>query len=349
MVGIISNYTFNYKFALVRFDAPGWQSVEHANWSLVDTLLNVISALPGIRGAWTFNTLYNVGERVSDIVTGAVFRCVISHSSPMAGTTFADYRAANPTQWKEIITTPLFTGNWATTINYNPGDIVVIGQYAYYYCLEGHTATAFGADLILNRWTLVWDARAAVAAVDGIITGTSARLGLRIRDNSFGSTAITNLNDAIQPGFYQTITGAGGALNTPDGPAGTNFWQVRVESNTIDWVIQIATNMAGTPTTGHDMWRRSSQNGVWGAWHRLRSAAWEIPTKPTNVLWSLISAGDNVSGVVPAGGTHAYTISAYNASTLVLAATNAGVVAGGTVVGAGQSGIIWRGFSWRID
>lgn len=163
MVGPVVGYTPTYNFAKVRYDVVGWSTLEHGNWSQLDALLSLITGLPGVKGVWANSTPYIIGDRTVDAEEGGVYRCLVAHTSAASGTFTAD-RAANPTYWEVLVSTPLFIGNWVTATAYGIADIVAFNTYDYYYCLEGHTSGVFATDLAAGKWTLIWNASAAVTA-----------------------------------------------------------------------------------------------------------------------------------------------------------------------------------------
>ena len=52
--------------------------------------------------------------------------------------------------------------------------------------------------------------------------------------------------------------------------------------------------------------------------------------------------------VLPAGGTWAYSFSAWNGSTYLYGGNYSNVAAGGTTIGVGSANYNYRGFAWRI-
>lgn len=175
MVGPVAGYTPTYNFAKVRYDVVGWSTLEHGNWSQLDALLSLITGLPGVKGVWANSTPYIIGDRTVDAEEGGVYRCLVAHTSAASGTFTAD-RAANPTYWEVLVSTPLFIGNWVTATAYGIADIVAFNTYDYYYCLEGHTSGVFATDLAAGKWTLIWNGSAAVAAAaaEAVDAGLSA-------------------------------------------------------------------------------------------------------------------------------------------------------------------------------
>jgi hypothetical protein len=192
MVGIIAANTPNYKFALVRFDAVGWQAVEHSNWKLVDSLLSLVIGLPSVTGIWENSFSYTIGDRTVDETAGQVYRCLVAHTSPSTGT-FDDARTANPTYWQALTVTPVFTDDWSTGVGYSVADIVVVDTYKYYYCAAAHTAGVFATDLAANRWTLIWDASISVDAAESAADTATAAASTA---SSAASSATTSASTA---------------------------------------------------------------------------------------------------------------------------------------------------------
>lgn len=175
MVGAILSKTPNYGFSKVRYDMPGWHTVEHDNWTLIDTLLNSIGAVPGNRGIWTNSTSYAIGDRATDPDTSQIYRCNVAHISA-ASSTFAVDRAANPTYWTLLISVPVDRGAWVTAVTYNTQDIVKQAN-AYYICIATHTSGVFATDLAAGKWTLIFDLQPALDAATAAASSASAASG----------------------------------------------------------------------------------------------------------------------------------------------------------------------------
>jgi hypothetical protein len=111
MVGNIRGYTPNYNFKLINFDTPRWHTLEYANWSQLDNMFTQLGT-PPIKGEWLNSTMYVIGDRVFEVESGDLYRCLVSHTSAATGS-FADERAANPDYWTvQVLGVPLFRGEW---------------------------------------------------------------------------------------------------------------------------------------------------------------------------------------------------------------------------------------------
>jgi len=190
MVANIRGYTPNYAFKLVNFDTPRWHTLEYANWTQLDSML-LQAGIPNIRGEWIYSTRYYVGDRVFDSTTGVLYRCLVEHTSAGTGT-FADDRALHPTYWT-IQTTgvPIFRGQWQTSATYSLGDIVFINAYQYYLCIDSHLSSpAFATDAA--KWTLVFDATAAVNTTNANATASSNSASQAATSATNAATSATN-------------------------------------------------------------------------------------------------------------------------------------------------------------
>jgi hypothetical protein len=106
--------------------------------------------------------MYIVGDRVFEVESGDLYRCLDDHTSAAAGS-FADERANNPGYWTvQVLGVPLFRGQWQADTAYAMGDIVYVDEYRYYLCTEHHTSGAVFTD---PPWAQVFDATAAVDTV----------------------------------------------------------------------------------------------------------------------------------------------------------------------------------------
>ena len=257
MVGPVAGYTPTYNFAKVRYDVSGWSTLEHGNWALLDAMLSLITGLPGVKGVWANSTPYLVGDRTVDDIEGGVYRCLVAHTSDPSSTFAAD-RAANPTYWEVLVTTPVFIGNWATTTAYSVADIVAFNTYDYYYCIEAHTSGVFATDLAAGKWTLIWNGSAAVTAAqlaetnaETAETNAAASAALadadRIAAASSASSASTSASTATtQAGIATTQAGI---ATTQASNASTSASTATTQASNASTSATTATTQAGIATT----------------------------------------------------------------------------------------------------
>jgi hypothetical protein len=160
MVANIRGFTPNYNFKLINFDTPRWHTHEYANWSQLDAMFLQVG-VPGMRGEWQNATLYLAGERVFDVQTADMYRCLVEHVSPSTGT-FEAARTQNPGFWVlQTLGVPLYRGDWASGVQYSLGDLVKVDSYKYYLCVVRHVSSiTFAADTLF--WTFVFDATATI-------------------------------------------------------------------------------------------------------------------------------------------------------------------------------------------
>jgi len=92
--------TPNINLELPTFDEVTWHDAVNGNFEILDAAIHALSGL-SISGIWQNATLYTVGLRVIDSITGTVWAVLVEHTSPSTGT-FAEYRSDNPTHWDEI-------------------------------------------------------------------------------------------------------------------------------------------------------------------------------------------------------------------------------------------------------
>jgi hypothetical protein len=153
------------------------------------------TGLPGLRGEWINSTSYIVGERVFDSSDGKIYTCLVSHTSAATGTFAAD-RAAHPTYWRlDSLDTPRYRGGWAPTVAYSIGDIVFINSYVYYLCIANHTSSAtFPPDA--PKWTLVFDATAAVNATNASATAAAGSASAAATSATNAATSETNASNS---------------------------------------------------------------------------------------------------------------------------------------------------------
>ena len=80
------------------------------------------------KGLWQFNTKYIVGDLVR--YSQNVYRCITTHTTPI--TDDSSLEDFNTLYWETYVTGLAAEGVWDTEEEYQPGDIVEYGGYAYY-------------------------------------------------------------------------------------------------------------------------------------------------------------------------------------------------------------------------
>jgi hypothetical protein len=164
MTGAIKELTGSFKFNIINYDFPRWNAYEWDNWRALDGILGGLTGGVIYRGEWALSTAYLVGDRVFDPVSGYVYYCQVAHTSPASGT-FAAYRTANPTHWRNNVEVPIYKGAWAAATAYYRNDIVFVAPTKYYFCIAAHTSSgAFATDIA--NWTLLFDIVAAATLAD---------------------------------------------------------------------------------------------------------------------------------------------------------------------------------------
>jgi hypothetical protein len=260
MVSNVRGYTPNYKFKLVNFDTPRWHTLEYANWSTVDGLL-LQAGIPQIRGDWAYSTVYLVGDRAMDTETNVLYRCLVQHTSAADGT-FAQDRASHPTYWTlQTLGVPVFRGVWATATTYAPGDIVVVGAYAYYLCTISHTSSSPYPPGVGGEWTLIFDATAAVnittqKATEASNSATQAATSAINASNSATAAQASAVESAAQAqklfgtSTSSVLLGLGAKSFTTQASKYFNvgkFLMVRATSNPVDmWMWGQVASYTGT-------------------------------------------------------------------------------------------------------
>lgn len=179
MVANIRGFTPNYNFKLINFDTPRWHTHEYANWGQLDAMFLQVG-VPGMRGEWQNATEYLEGERVFDVQTADMYRCLVKHVSPSTGTFEQARTTVNVGFWVlQTLGVPLYRGEWASGVQYSLGDLVKV-DYKYSLCVVRHVSSlSFASDVLF--WTLVFDATDTIddanqAASDAADSETAAGL-----------------------------------------------------------------------------------------------------------------------------------------------------------------------------
>jgi hypothetical protein len=264
---LIKRYTKTYNFKIINYDFPRWHSAEWDNWDQLDAIMQA-AGLNSVNGIWANNTAYIVGNRLIDTTDGSIWQCLVNHTSAATGTFAAD-RTAHPTYWTIFSTIPNYRGAWTTATSYNPGDIVYVNSYTYYYCIGAHTSSAaFATDAA--KWALIFDATAAVNTTTTKATEASNSAAAAATSATNASTSATNA--------ATSATNASNSATAAAGSATTASTQATNASNS-------ATSAAGSATTATTQATNAS------------TSATNAATSATNAANSYDSFDDRYLGV----------------------------------------------------
>ena len=142
MTGTVLGYTQNYALSMLQFGAHNWHTHYNRNVQVLDSLLFAATGLSGVLGEWENNTVYVIGNRVTDADSGNIYQCEVNNTSASTGDFAAD-RLANPTYWNNITGTPINRGVWTNSVVYNANDFVIDNR-RYAVCVTTHTSNGAG-------------------------------------------------------------------------------------------------------------------------------------------------------------------------------------------------------------
>lgn len=235
MTGTIKRTTPNYALGIPYFDVPGWGAAIERDLNIIDAVLGLVSAVPGVVGSWENNTDYVIGDRVVDTDDDTVWQCNVVHTSAISGT-FAEDRATNPTYWTVVTREIVVRGEAVEGTTYYIGDFV----YSEAGRIGGVVTESFvaTADLLdnINDLALIYDLRAFV-----LPTVTTA--GSYLKRNA-GNTAYEE-KTAAEVGA-DVASGVADTLGIPAGVADTylrrNAGNTAYETKT---AAQVLTDIGG--------------------------------------------------------------------------------------------------------
>lgn len=154
----MTGYTKNIRLNKPDFNITGWHDPVNDDFDIIDAAISAIGGLTGVKGIWTNNTVYVVGDRVVDPADSTIWQVNINHVSSPTGT-FADNRAANPSYWSNFNTGISIRGPWTTATPYAIGDVVYdITEHVVAYCISTHVSTSnIRVDYGLGKWVWIAD------------------------------------------------------------------------------------------------------------------------------------------------------------------------------------------------
>lgn len=196
-------YTSHYRLPIPQFNSIPWHQQWEDSLRAVDEALylSTISDAP----AWQNSTQYYISNMTLDETQGTLWVATVDHMSPASPTTFAAYRAANPSHWQGISTLPNFKGAWVTGTLYNLNDFVTSsGKYAV--AKVSHLSGAsFAADEAAGKWETLVDTGSAFVGINDI---TTASVPAATTIDLGASSATRMLITGVAPGGLITSFGA---------------------------------------------------------------------------------------------------------------------------------------------
>lgn len=179
----MTDYTPNYNFQLPDFDQRFWHDEMRRILKGFDSVLAKYVAVGNVKGVWSSNTAYNLGDVIVDEDVGNLYECAVNHVSANTGS-FADDRIMRPSYWINASITNRYRGAWASGIEYRAGDFVVSGN-KYAVATQLFTSgTTFASDAAAGRFETLIDLTAIPASAVPV-PNVSTALNY-VRQNSAG-------------------------------------------------------------------------------------------------------------------------------------------------------------------
>lgn len=260
----LPTHTTNFNIPIPAPGQRGFQDEYVAGFQTFDSLLATYISVNNFVGVWENSTVYTATQTVVDAIAGGVWRCEQAHTSPAAPTTFAAYRAANPSVWTNASLEVRNRGIWASATEYRVGDFIATassnGKIAI--CLVAHTSGGtFAADLALSYWSVLVDlsnyatsafvgsiAALSPVAADRMIYSSATDTAAVLAATSFGRGLLALADAAALAALHEhdgtditsgTVAAARLGSGTPDITTflrGDNSWQVVSSTQTIETI-----------------------------------------------------------------------------------------------------------------
>lgn len=141
-----TEYTATLRLAKPEFRSPNWGPLMNVNMDAIDAGITNAILASNIE-LWANDTAYSIATITMDdqVTPPTYWICSVAHTSPASPTTFATYRAANPTHWTSITFGITPRGEWDNDEEYGYYDIAydslngIVGL-----CLIPHTSNSAG-------------------------------------------------------------------------------------------------------------------------------------------------------------------------------------------------------------
>lgn len=289
--------TPNFRFGIPDFNTEPWHADFEALVRAIDTAIHDALVVDGA-DEWTNSTVFAVGKIVISPDDGSMWVAAVAHTSPASPTTFASFRASNPTYWNATANIPQQKGTWLTATAYIPGDFV-INNNRYAVCVIGHVSGVFNTDLGAGKWVVLID-------VSNLGVGINT-----VAEDSIVSAATTDLG--TKTATRLTITGATGPI-TSFGNTANVFKIVRYGStptvnNGASLVLIGAANR--TMRVGDIQWLVSDSGFIWREIAFFRADANPALTTERGVVQlatgaEALTGTDTAKAVTPAAAAFGY-------------------------------------------
>lgn len=217
-----TEYTSTLRLAKPEFRSPNWGPLMNANMDSIDAgITNAI--LASNISTWANSTAFTVGDIAMDNQDAppTYWICAFDHTSAASPTTFAQYRAANPSHWTSITFGITPRGEWQNSTDYGYYDIAydstngIVGL-----CLIPHTSNASGdMDDDVANWIFIVDMPSVgtTPAISVSFSNTSAALpGSPANVQTAIEAVDTRLDNAatVVSGIDSRLTTAEGDITT---------------------------------------------------------------------------------------------------------------------------------------
>lgn len=184
--------TPNFALVLPYGNRQNWTDLANGNFRTIDALLATFVSVTNLKGLWTNNTAYIVGDNVVDETAGVVYTALVANTSSSPPTTFVEERAAHPTYWTTFAVAARSRGVWQTATAYSLNDFVLADGTKYAMAIAAHTSGAsFTTDLAAGKWTVLIDLSTAGSLVLPVLSG-AADANKIVMTDSGGTSYIIN-------------------------------------------------------------------------------------------------------------------------------------------------------------
>ena len=256
--------TPNFRLQKPPFDTIPWDQAINGNMDIIDATMAKYLTIPNFIGFWANATAYTVIQVVMDQADGSLWQCLIAHTSPVAPMTFAQARAAAPTQWgagASVITIPTPAPDNAFRNKLHNSLALVVQQLT-------NPAIA-NNDFIIDRWRLALSLDVVSANFYTLVDADRAAIG----------------DESAAQGIRAVVTGNAGAGSFTS--IVQNIEDVRRLANRTVTVSFWAWNLTGgTRKVGVALLQNFGSGG--SASVQVNGAAVTITTTPTRYSVTLV-------------------------------------------------------------
>jgi len=200
----MSVFTTSLHLELKDFNIVTWHDAVNGNFTILDAAFRALTGLV-TQGIWLNNTVYTIGQRAIDNVTGNIWTVSANHTSAAAPTTFAQDRVAHPTYWTLFTAAVNNRGAWVTATNYNVNDFLSDNNRFGVVKTAYTSGASYNVDVANGNITTLIDMTAYVTGGIGQSINAATAKATPVGADQFGYANSADSNNLVKFTYTQML------------------------------------------------------------------------------------------------------------------------------------------------